>query len=110
MHLRNPVTVAQGDTRYLRYLQDVACLTGDVIGNCVCIRGDRVNGKWRVQTADPEDVTKMPALGILISKSTPTVGVVQLFGPCESFSGLTPGSSYFINGSSISLTMPDPPM
>jgi len=108
MQLRNPLTVAQGDLKYLSYLQDVACLSGDVVGNTVCVRGDRVNGKWRVETADPRDVNKMPALGILISKSTPTVGVMRLFGPCESFTGMTPGKSYFVNGSSIALTMPDP--
>lgn len=38
----------------------------------------------------------MPAYGVLISKSTPTVGIVQLFGPCTIYSGLTPGVPYLV--------------
>ncbi|PNX51468.1 MAG: hypothetical protein BV456_03130 [Thermoplasmata archaeon M8B2D] len=77
-----------GDVRWLVYKQDVACLSSDSIGDWMCIRGDRVNGKWRVQKADPRDIDKMPAVGVLISKATPTVGVIQLMGPCELFTSL----------------------
>lgn len=66
----------------------VACLNGDSVQDFVCIRGDRVNGKWRVEKADPDDEAKMPAIGVLISKSTPTVGIIQTAGPCTLFSGL----------------------
>ena len=62
----------------------------------MAVRGDRVNGKWRVHRADPHDMARMPAIGILISKSTPTVGVVQMFGPCTAFSGLVPGDPYLV--------------
>ena len=108
MDLVNSLTVARGDYRYLRYRQPVACLAGDIVGSGVCVRGDRVNGKWRVQTADPFNGDKMPAIGILISKSTPTVGEMQLIGPCDIFSGLIPGKPYFINGLTIDLEIPDP--
>jgi hypothetical protein len=77
-----------GDVRWLVYKQDVACLASDSVGDWMCTRGDRVNGKWRVHKADPRDIDKMPAIGVLISKSTPTVGVMQIMGPCESFTSL----------------------
>lgn len=49
----------------------------------MAIRDEPIGDKWRVQTADPYDLTKMPAVGILISKSTPTVGVIQVVGQCD---------------------------
>jgi hypothetical protein len=30
----------------------------------------------------------MPAIGVLVSKVTPTVGVIQMYGLCEIFTGL----------------------
>jgi len=79
-----------------RSYKEVACLVEDSIGNGMYIRGERVNGKWRAGTADPEDRNKMPAIGILVSKSTPTVGVVQLFGVCDLFTEMTPGSPILV--------------
>jgi hypothetical protein len=108
MELRNPLTVALADGQYLRYLHDVTCLSTDSVGDPVCIRGDRVNGKWRTEKANPYDDTKMPAIGILISKSTPTVGVVQVFGPVEGiFTGLNYlKPSYIVGPAGIQLTAP----
>lgn len=76
--------------------KEVACLVDDAVGNCVCIRDERVNGKWRVETANPTDDTKMPAVGILISKSTPTVGVMQLIGVCDLFTEMTPNQPLLV--------------
>ena len=88
-------------------LVDVACLTSDLIGSPVAIREEPINGKWRVHTANPEDFTKMPAIGVLISKSTPTVGVACILGPCDIFSGLTPGTNYMVNaGGGLTPTVP----
>ena len=83
---------AAGITGYV----DVACLTSDTIGSPVSIREAPINGKWRVHTADPTNFVKMPAVGILISKSTPTVGVARVLGTCDAFSGLTPGVNYMV--------------
>lgn len=88
MDLLNQLTIPRADLRYLRFTQEVACLTGDQILDWVCIRDDKINGKWRVEKADIYDRTKMPAVGVLISKSTPTVGVIQTIGPCSAFGGL----------------------
>jgi len=76
--------------------KEVACLSGDTIGNCMRIRDVRVNGKWRVETADPSDRAKMPAVGVLISKSTPTVGIVQLFGVVDLFTEMVPGQPLLV--------------
>jgi hypothetical protein len=67
-----------------------------------------INDKWRVQKADPFDSTKMPAVGILIEKSTPTVGVVQWIGPCNIFSGLIPGKIYHVGLSGLTIAPPVP--
>lgn len=95
MELRNALSLARADARYVQRTAEVACLAGDTVGSCLCIRGDRVNGKWRVQAADPRDRTRMPAVGILISKSTPTVGIMQFLGPYD-LAGLYPGTRYFV--------------
>ena len=92
----------------VRILQPVACLATDTVGKWMAIRGDRVNGKWRVERADPRDETKMPAVGVLVSKSTPTVGVMHMFGPLRDFYlGLNFGKSYFIGDNGVlSETLP----
>ena len=110
MELRNPLTLPQGDVRYLRHTHEVACLSSDSVGDPVCIRDDRINGKWRVEQANPYDDTKMPAIGILIAKSTPTVGVVQIFGPIENiFTGLDfTKPSYIVGTAGIQLAAPPP--
>lgn len=74
----------------------------------MCIRDVRINGRWRVQKADPQDAGKMPAVGVLISKSTPTAGVIQTYGPCSLFLGLDPlRQVYFLgNDGRLSETKP----
>lgn len=107
MKLANPLSTFRGDYRYVSKRIDVACLSTDAIGDPVCIRGDRVNGKWRVEAANPQDGDKMPAIGVLVDKSTPTVGVVQLFGPVEDvFIGMTPGAYYFVGTSGVADVAP----
>jgi len=110
LDLLNPLTTYRGDLRYLRFTQDVACLSSDVVGSPMCVRGDRLNGKWRVETADPTEDSKMPAIGILISKSTPTVGVVQLFGPViDIYTGLDlTVRSYMVGNAGITKVPPSP--
>ena len=76
--------------------REVDCLVDDDVGNCVYIRGDRAGEKWRVETADPTDDTKMPAAGVLISKHDSTSGVMQLFGVCNLFTDMTPGQPVLV--------------
>lgn len=90
---------------------EVACLTSDAIGDPMCIRGDRVNGKWRVQKADAYDNSKMPAVGVLVDKTTPTVGKMQMTGPIPNiFSGLVPGKTYHVNTPTLTVAPPTPGM
>lgn len=84
----NQLTIPRGDLRYLRQYREVACLTSDAIGDWVCVRDDLINDKLRVEKANPQDIAKMPAIGVLVSKSTPMVGIIQMYGICEIYSGL----------------------
>lgn len=90
-------------------LQEVACLMGDTVGKLVSIRDVKtLTGRWRIQTADCTDPTKMPAVGVLISKSTPTTGIMQLLGEVESiFAGLDVTKPYFV-GPAGALVNPAP--
>lgn len=55
-----------------------------------------VAGRYQVTRADPTDRAKMPVIGVIISKSTPTVCRVQLQGRLQSvFTGLMPSCVYF---------------
>ena len=105
--LINALTIPRGDLRYLRINQDVACLSSDAVGDLVCIRDIPVNGKWRVEKANPGDASKMPSIGILTKKITPTVGVVQLYGPVFNiFSGLTIKKTYCVDYDGIRIGPP----
>ena len=102
LHLLNPLTIPRGDNRYLRFTQEVACLSTDSVGDFVCVRDLPVNGKWRVHKANPFDESKMPAIGVLISKSTPTVGIIQLIGPLVGmYSGLDHTLPCFVGESGL---------
>jgi hypothetical protein len=96
--LVNPLTIPRADLRYLRQYKEVACLSTDTVGDWVCKRGEVVNGKLRVQRTDPQDIGKMPAIGVLVSKVTPTVGVIQIYGLCEIFTGLDIGRTVYFLG------------
>lgn len=96
MELRNAISLARAEALYVRGLVNVACLSTDVIGAPLVIRDEPINGKYRVRTADPSDISRMPAIGILVSKTTPTVGTMRVSGICDVFSGLTPGADYMV--------------
>lgn len=83
-------TVASGGYR------EVDCLSSDAVGNCVYVSGDKVGDRWQVATADPTDDAKMPAIGVLVSKQTSTTGMIQLFGPCDLFTDMTPGQMVLV--------------
>ena len=97
MDLRNPISVARARRLFAPRVQDVACLAADAVGDLICIRGNRINGKWRVQRADPYDLARMPAVGVLLSKTTPTVGVALLLGAAQLWGNLFhPGAVCFV--------------
>jgi hypothetical protein len=107
-HLINPLTIPRADLRYLRQYKEVACLSTDSVGEWMCTRDEMINGKLRVHRADPQDIDKMPAIGVLVSKSTPTVGIIQMYGLCEVYSGLDLSQTVYFLGTDgrISDTQP----
>lgn len=70
----------------------VACLSTDAVGDVVALRDTAtITGRWRVQRADPFDATKMPGIGILLRKITPTTGIMQRVGSVRGiYSGFVP--------------------
>jgi len=109
LDLLNALTQYRGDQRYARLTQEVACLSSDTVGKLMCVRDVvTVTGRWRVQTASCLDLSKMPAIGVLISKVTPTTGIMQLLGDVQGvFSGLDVTRPYFV-GPTGNLVNPAP--
>jgi hypothetical protein len=68
----------------------VACLSTDAVGDVVALRDTAtVTGRWRVQRADPMDNNRMPGIGVLLRKVTPTTGIMQRVGHIRGiYSGL----------------------
>jgi len=73
------------------------CLSTDTEGKLVCNNGDSVGGVLQVTTADPFTNTKVPAIGVIVSKSSSTDCLVQISGLITVLSGLTPGKLYWLN-------------
>jgi hypothetical protein len=83
----------------------------EVIVDANCLATDNVNDavyeripfttKYQVSRADPHDFTKMPAIGILISKSSPTDCRVQFAGELAAYAGLTTGRTLFVGNAGI---------
>ena len=83
--------------------REVDCVAGDEVGNCVYIRGDKTGEKWRVETADPKNDAKMPAIGvidlarnILEAQISDTDCIIQLFGACDLFTDMVPGQAILV--------------
>lgn len=99
-----------GSAGDMKMAQAVECLATDAVGDWVAIRGDRVGVQWRVQRADCTDITKMPAVGVLISKDTPTTGLIQVLGPCTIFTGLDYTAPVaWLGPTGVQFTMPTGP-
>jgi len=94
---RNPLTIVRADALYSRKRVQVECLSSDEVGDPMAARDNPVDGVWKVHRSDPFDVTRMPAFGILVEKTSTTTGWMQLFGPIEGiYSGLELGRVYFV--------------
>jgi hypothetical protein len=105
--LLNPLTIYRGDLRYIRITRPVDCLAGDAAGDPVYLRADIAGGQWQVGAADPDDYSKMPSVGVLISKATATTGQVQTFGPVSGvYSELLVGRAYYVISGGVSPVEP----
>ena len=87
--------------------QEVECIASDAVNDFVCIRADKAGDLWRVQKVDPDDETKMPGVGVIVSKSGSTNAVIQMTGPCTLFSGLDiTKPAYHLSTTGIQYSLP----
>ena len=63
--------------------RDAICLSSDLVGNVVYIAGPSVGGLMTVETADITSQSKMPAIGVVFSKSSDTRCKIHLFGDVD---------------------------
>lgn len=90
------VTIA-GEARLAR----VICLAGDAPGDCLYVTGPEVGGALQVAKADLSTIAKMPAIGVLLSKATPTSGVAVLSGFFTPGFALTPNARMWIGPTGV---------
>lgn len=72
-----------------------SCQSSDSAGDCVYISGDSTAGLAQVTRADIADTSKMPAIGIITSKSSSTSCLVAYLGVVPITVAL-PGKIYFV--------------
>lgn len=73
------------------------CQVSDAVGDLVYITGPMVGGKYVVTRADVTDLTKMPAVGVVIAKVSGTQAVIQRYGDViGQYTGLVPGKVYWV--------------
>lgn len=96
-HLVNVLSIPRALYLFQRRRLPANCLATDDIGDCVYIRADRSGKYYQVGVCDPSDPDKMPAVGIISSKSSATECIVQPFGEVDgTYTGLTPGDSMYV--------------
>jgi hypothetical protein len=85
-----------------------ACLSSDAVGNLVYIR-DVFNGtRYRVTSVDPSSSLKMPAIGVIVAKQTPTACTIMFYGFSALYSSLAPGGTYYVGLDSRPAQISDP--
>jgi hypothetical protein len=83
----------------LRYndIRAADCSSSEAVGDFVYVSGPQVSNRDQVRKASPADYDKMPAVGVIISKSSSTTCLVQWMGETPPiFSGLSSGETYFL--------------
>lgn len=95
-------------SRQNKELALASCEASDGVGSLVYIKGPPVGDKYTVETADPSDFNKMPAIGMIIQKPSSTECFIQFRGQVRGvYAGLTPGELLFVDDSG--LLAADPP-
>jgi hypothetical protein len=75
-----------------------ACLAGDAVGAAVYVR----------DVFDPTDGAKMPAVGILVQKQSPTACIVLIRGFTPLYGSLVPGEAYVVGTDAQPAKIGDP--
>lgn len=93
--------VQESDDAYAkgRYFE-ANCLATDSLMDMVRITGPSVGGVFQVTKVDVTSKTKMPAVGIIVQKPTPTTCLVQVRGEVITPFALAPGGRYFVGANS----------
>jgi len=85
------------------------CPATDAIGDFVRISADDVADIFQVSKVDITDASTMPAIGLIISKSSATRCFVLTFGVYET-TGLVPGQRYWVGfDGQLTGSLPIPP-
>jgi len=85
------------------------CTSAEVVGDLVYISGNRVGSDYSVRKAVNTDVTKLPAIAVVISKISTTRALIQFQGEVSIYSGLTPGHLYWVGDSGQPTSVPPVP-
>ena len=70
------------------------CLPTDTVGDIVYFSGDSVGGILQVTRVDILDPSKVPGIGVILSKNSPVECMILRYGILN-VSGLIPGKTYF---------------
>jgi hypothetical protein len=110
MDLLNPLSLARARTEYPRRRLEANCLASDNAGDAVYVTGDRVGTRYQVTKVDISDVTKMPAIGVILEKTSSTECVVVTSGEVEGvYTGLTAGGLLFLDAAGTIAQSPPVP-
>lgn len=80
MELLNALSTPRANELFVQNSIRANCLLADSVGNCVYITSDISGGLHQVTTCDPTDFSKMPAVGVILSKDTDTLCTVLVLG------------------------------
>lgn len=90
------------------------CPAGTVVGDLVYTTGPKVGPRYQVDTADPGDSNKMPAMGLVREKTSPTECTFQVLGRMQGAVGsLDPANGqvlYVGADGKPTQTAPSPPL
>ena len=97
MKALNVLSIPRAHRLFPRRVVSADCIASDLVGNCVHVTGDMSSGRYQVSTCDPTNFVKMPAIGVVLSKDTPTLCTVYLTGELEDlYTGLTVRKVVFV--------------
>lgn len=87
-------------------ISGLTCLSGDAVGDAVYI-----SAASTVAKADADDTSKIPAIGLIISKQSSTSCTVRVSGLVTGLTSLTAGSIYYLSttAGAITATAPSAP-
>lgn len=87
------------------------CASTDAVGHLVYASGDFGNdGSYTVTKADTAQFVKMPVIGVIITKLSPTRAVIQFDGEiANTYAGLVTGRIYFVGDDGYPALVPPTP-